>query len=116
MKSFYTVDIEKRREQLAVVGCLFEILIPIIVYVIAKSVLNLVIPWWGIVLAPLWFFIASLLPGGFLITNLILAVFGIMHTSWWTWVISGLASLLFLNRMPYKLWLSLCAPSDHLWD
>ena len=78
--------------------CLFlisEALIAIIAFVVGKVVLNLIIPWWGVIFSPIWFYFASFLPGGFIITNAIFAIFSIMRVPWWSWVLSVLTSLLF---------------------
>ena len=58
------------------------------IFVIGKLVLNLTLPWWTIALSPLWCVLAFLIPGGFLITNIVLLLCDAMLIPWWVWAIA----------------------------
>ena len=59
--------------------------IPMGLFVFCKFVLGLVLPWWMILLSPVWCFLAGFIHGGYVITVLILWLCRAMATPWWVW-------------------------------
>ena len=77
--------------------------IPAGLFVFCKCVLGLVLPWWTILLAPVWWFLAGFFHGGYVITVLILWLFRLMSTPWWVWVVTVIFSLIRLVRFVLDL-------------
>ena len=64
------------------------------VFVFCKCTLNLALPWWSIALSPVWFVLAAIVPGGFLITTAVLGCTQMMLVPWWVWVVSAMTCCL----------------------
>lgn len=74
------------------------------IFAAAKLFLGLSISGWWILAGPIWFTLASFIPGGFTITNLVFSHFGLMECPTWLLVVGIVCDVLFLIRTIMRIW------------
>lgn len=66
------------------------------VFAFCKYFLGMTASGWWILLSPVWFFVAALLPGGFTLTNWICTTLGVVEFPTWCWVVAIIADVILL--------------------
>lgn len=66
-------------------------------FAFCKCFLDLSISSWWILISPLWFALAALIPGGFTINNLLFSHFGLMNLPTWVLVVGIISDILFIG-------------------